>query len=187
MLMTDSRNAEIAARLRPVSRWNDFAREILADLDRGRLVNANRMLAAERMMDKLDASRVEDKPVDLSPIRAMFEAAVASGLKRPSYRALGLKITLAPATGVNAGALYVVTENHDTYQGKIVGNVFKTIPSFGDKTVYDRLLQIAKNPLQIAIEYGRETGRCACCGKELTNTESIELGIGPVCKKRWSL
>ena len=30
--------------------------------------------------------------VDLSPIREMFEAAVGSGLKRPAYRALGLKI-----------------------------------------------------------------------------------------------
>jgi hypothetical protein len=183
MLMTDTRNLEIAARLRKVASWNDFARTILSDLDRGRYVNANQMLAAERMMDKLDA-RPQDQTVDLSPIRKMFEAAVASGLKRPAYRALGLKITLAPATGVNAGALYVVTETDDTYQGKIVDVTFKATRG-GD--VHNKLLQIAQNPLEIAIEYGRKTGRCACCGKELTNAESISLGIGPICKKKWSL
>lgn len=181
----------ILARLAKIESWNDFAKGILADHRMGRLLAQNRMLAAVAMLDKLDAKAADRakadaaNQVDLSPIREMFEAAVGSGLKRPAYRALGLKISLAPATGVNAGALYVVTEENDTYQGKIVGTTFKAVPAFGSDTVYKRLLQIAQNPLEIAIEYGRETGRCACCGKELTNAESIELGIGPICRQKW--
>ena len=33
-----------------------------------------------------------------------------------------------------------------------------------------------------AIEYGRATGTCSCCGRTLTNRLSIELGIGPICR-----
>lgn len=36
--------------------------------------------------------------------------------------------------------------------------------------------------LDQAAEYGRRTGVCACCGRDLTNKESIELGIGPICR-----
>lgn len=32
--------------------------------------------------------------------------------------------------------------------------------------------------------YGRETGMCMVCSRELTNPESIESGIGPVCESR---
>lgn len=36
-----------------------------------------------------------------------------------------------------------------------------------------------------ASAYGKRTGRCICCGALLTNDLSIDLGIGPVCRKRW--
>lgn len=36
-----------------------------------------------------------------------------------------------------------------------------------------------------ASAYGKRTGRCVCCGALLTNDLSIDLGIGPICRKRW--
>jgi len=38
--------------------------------------------------------------------------------------------------------------------------------------------------LEQAREWGRINGRCMICAAELTNPESIEYGIGPVCRKR---
>ena len=35
-----------------------------------------------------------------------------------------------------------------------------------------------------AQEFGKRTGTCVCCGRELTNEESILLGIGPVCREK---
>lgn len=35
-----------------------------------------------------------------------------------------------------------------------------------------------------AIAYGKKFGRCAVCNRELTDEESIERGIGPVCADR---
>jgi len=39
--------------------------------------------------------------------------------------------------------------------------------------------------LEDAKRFGRESGRCMVCGRELTNPESIEAGIGPVCAGKW--
>lgn len=33
-------------------------------------------------------------------------------------------------------------------------------------------------------KHGKETGTCLVCGRELTNPDSIEAGIGPVCASR---
>jgi hypothetical protein len=32
--------------------------------------------------------------------------------------------------------------------------------------------------------HGIATGSCGCCGRELTDPESIERGIGPICWER---
>lgn len=39
--------------------------------------------------------------------------------------------------------------------------------------------------LEQATAFGKLHGTCMCCGRDLTNPESIELGIGPVCRKRY--
>lgn len=33
------------------------------------------------------------------------------------------------------------------------------------------------------LNYGLETGECSMCGRELTDSESIRLGIGPICRR----
>lgn len=40
---------------------------------------------------------------------------------------------------------------------------------------------IAADPAKAFISYGKQFGVCGVCGRELTNPESIERGIGPVC------
>lgn len=37
---------------------------------------------------------------------------------------------------------------------------------------------------ECAVRFGNEIGACSCCGRQLTNRISRELGIGPVCGKR---
>jgi len=46
---------------------------------------------------------------------------------------------------------------------------------------------VAADPLAAAIAHGKETGQCSCCGKTLTKQESIDLGIGPICRQKWGL
>lgn len=55
--------------------------------------------------------------------------------------------------------------------------VLKTFDNNAEK--YLRLLNI--DPKAASMAYGRLIGACGCCGKTLTNPESLALGIGPVC------
>jgi len=40
---------------------------------------------------------------------------------------------------------------------------------------------IEQNPLAAAMKFGKLSGRCCSCGRDLTDPVSIEQGIGPVC------
>lgn len=167
---------------------NEFLSSLADQLFRKGNLSERQVAAWHRGKEKLSAIRAErDKQqvvVDLQPIRDMFETAVGNGYKRPTYRAEGLVVNRAPDTGANPGALYVKDEDGQ-YLGKILGTVFK--PVRGGETATSALQAIAIDPLAAALRYGQRTGKCACCGRELTNHVSIDLGIGPVCRERWGL
>ena len=46
------------------------------------------------------------------------------------------------------------------------------------------LSQIAEDPQRAMLDYGKQIGSCGHCGRTLTNPESIERGIGPICAER---
>ena len=37
---------------------------------------------------------------------------------------------------------------------------------------------------EVFAEFGKRFGRCCMCGRELTNQQSVEDGIGPICKQK---
>jgi hypothetical protein len=165
---------------------NEFTASLHASLHRWGTLTQNQINAWYRGWEKRQSAVAKGGEADLSRIREMFDTATASGFKKPCYRAEGLKITLAPATGRNAGALYVVEIDFDAYQGKVEGTTFRAVGGTSRDTL-SRLQVIAANPMEAAVRYGRQTGRCSCCGRELTNKASIDAGIGPICASKWGL
>jgi hypothetical protein len=51
----------------------------------------------------------------------------------------------------------------------------------------EAMREIAKDPLAAASLFGHEFKRCGICSRGLTNDESRERGIGPVCARRFAL
>lgn len=196
----DEQNPGIREFLKGASEWSEFAASLYTQLNERRSLSEKQLQAIRGMIAKIESrkqakAKEKEAPraqIDLTPIRTMFEAAVASGYKRPAYRAEGLVINRAPDTGRNPGALYVKNEA-DEYGGKILGTEFlptregRASDFTGQTDAVTALQLIAKDPLEAALRYGQRTGRCACCGRELTNHESIDLGIGPVCREKWGL
>jgi hypothetical protein len=45
--------------------------------------------------------------------------------------------------------------------------------------------RIEADPQGAAAEDGLRTGRCSCCGRELTDPVSIAMGIGPICANKF--
>lgn len=48
------------------------------------------------------------------------------------------------------------------------------------------LREFDADPLAAAMKYGKLSGRCCSCGRDLTDPESIERGIGPVCAQKFA-
>lgn len=70
------------------------------------------------------------------------------------------------------------------YCGKLVGNTFEAAENC-PQAIIDRLTTFSLAPMHFLQSEGRATGRCCVCGLTLTNPESIELGIGPICRSKW--
>jgi Family of unknown function (DUF6011) len=131
------------------------------------------------------------KSVAVGRIEAMFEVARRNGLKDPEFRTEHFRISAAPQDRANPGALYVVYDR--IYAGKIVDGKFfakrewqRNMLSRADDVV-EKLREIAASPIEAARRYGRSTGICSCCNRKLTDPESVEAGIGPICAKKWGL
>ena len=144
------------------------------------------------MRHKNKPQKAEAPSIDLDNVVAMFSKA-HEAIKKPSFRFEDLVISRAPDHGVNAGALYVKIEGE--YAGKVKeGKFFANNDLFkrsgfklSAQGVRSKLEQISKDPLSAAVAYGRRTGSCACCGRDLTRHDSIERGIGPICAERFGL
>lgn len=82
--------------------------------------------------------------------------------------------------GQNIGCVYVY--ENDTYLTKIdkLGNLCGKV----SEDVVNMLLDANDNLLKLAQLYGHETGNCSVCGRGLTDSLSVQMGIGPVCAKR---
>lgn len=167
--------------------WNELSASLLEQHNQGKAWSEKQVLAIQGMVERMEERRAqkaaEAQAVDLSSIVSMFTHAKTSGYKRPVYRAEGLKISLAPESSANAGALYVKTDGGE-YIGKVADGKFYGTSAASEEHK-QALLVIAQNPKDAAVRYGRQTGKCACCGRGLTNKQSIELGIGPICAERW--
>jgi hypothetical protein len=56
-----------------------------------------------------------------------------------------------------------------------------TRPGVDMDSIRETLGEFDGAPLAAAVRYGKLTGRCCSCGRELTDPASIEAGIGPIC------
>ena len=92
-------------------------------------------------------------------------------------------------SGQNAGAIYVKTIEKDAdgerrYLGKIVdGRFVRAYKCSEDEQA--RIIAAAMDPEAADIAFGRREGACSICARTLTNHESIDRGIGPICAERF--
>ncbi len=48
-----------------------------------------------------------------------------------------------------------------------------------------QMTEVLADPRSAAIAYGKTFGKCSVCNRDLSDPESVSLGIGPVCAKRF--
>lgn len=149
---------------------------------------SERQVAALTKIVEGNSQRREAATVDLGDgPKAMFDAVMKAkllGTKRPKFRTEHIVITVAPDHGSNAGHLYVKSAN-DEYLGKInAEGKFQATRACTDE-LRKIVIDVSSDPLTAAVDYGRRTGSCACCGRELVDEVSVADGIGPICKQKF--
>jgi hypothetical protein len=185
-------NEPLAAYLLEVQSWNGFAASLIEGIRKYGQPTERQNQSLVAMHEKHLARQAERSAavqqkavIDLRKIHEIFGNAQQSGLKRIAMTIGDLRISLAPATGSNAGCLYV--KDSGEYAGKITqdGKFFGLREA--RKEIEAELIELATDPLAKAKQHGQQTGQCSCCGRELTNEDSIGLGIGPICAQKWGI
>lgn len=173
-----------------------FASSLLEALGKYGELTENQEAAVARCMAK-DAARAEqrakveaEKPAaaecDASKAQEAMLRAKASGLKYVGLDLGQFALRLAPDTGKNPGAIYVTlgAGRNQPYMGKVMQGKFLRGRDCTD-ALQAEFLALVADPLAAARAHGKQTGRCACCGRELTDPVSVANGIGPICEGRY--
>lgn len=186
-----SEHADVFAWLEESAPTFEFAASLLDSVRKFGSLTPNPLAAAERAITRRNearaarAAREAAAPaVDIDRIAQAFASAVASGIKRPKLKLDLYQFSLAPATGVNAGAIYVKVS--DLYLGKIKDGKFTRSRDCSDED-QAKIIAACADPFAAAVAHGKRTGQCSCCGRQLTDPESIARSIGPICAANWGL
>ena len=179
---------------------NDFANSLLTFyINKGRLSekqlfhavkNQKKMLEMEAQQETETADNQEEiakeKAFKYEKIRNFMNS--IKGLKNPSiqYKNLRIKLTTHARNTAYVGICWIDRGAFGTGIGKIMGD--GTLQKWTRKGFTDEderhLKELESNPLEQLKIVGRELGVCLICGRELSNDESIEIGIGPICLGR---
>lgn len=160
-----------------VGRGNDFAISLEGSMRQyGKLTEGQ--VAAVRKAIAADAQRVTTKPAEIV-LKDLHTV-----LQRHSKFYAG-DITLTRRNGDQL--VWIKHANAEKVIGKIDGGVLSLWqrPGVDNNAVRTLLNEFEANPLVAAVKYGKLSGRCCSCGRELTNDGSIEAGIGPVCAQKF--
>jgi len=180
------------------ARSQEFARSLLEHAkDRG--LSEKQMFWVRKLV--ADASKPKAASVslgDFSGVIALFKGA-SERLKHPKVRlqlADGRPIALAVA-GPNARLPGTV----NVTDGKPFGSAiwYGRVDTAGQWDISAKLdtatataitallVNFAANPARVAAAYGKATGSCCFCARELTDSRSVSVGYGPICADKFSL
>ena len=145
-------------------------------------------LAVDNVKKQPNVAQVSDAQVSqFEALFNAFEAAKAKGAKRLTLRFNGVNVK----PNRDLTALWVTSQT-ETEQGnyglqpKYLGKVTRiSMDSRLSDDVKEVIMLASKDPLTAAIQYGKVSGECSCCGRELTDPQSIERGIGPICATKF--
>lgn len=133
------------------------------------------------------APQNDTQPSQFEALFNAFETAKGKGAKRLTLRFEGVNVK----PNRDNTTLWVTsqTEFEQGEYGLKPKYLGKVTPAGCDSRLSDDVKAIimgaAHDPLSAAIKYGKVSGECSCCGRELTDPRSIERGIGPICATKF--
>lgn len=133
---------------------------------------------------------------DMSGLAALFDHAIAKGIKFPKIR---LDVNGQPITLARCGEGSRYTGDINVTGGKGDGKLWhgrvarangEWTPSRRDPApegLLPMLAELARDPSAAGAAHGQRTGNCCFCGRDLMDYRSVDAGYGPICAENWGL
>ena len=180
----EKENPGLIDALAEITSWNSFAASLVEQYNKRKTLSEKQTFAAVAMLAKIKQKQADRKSnmfsLDVSKILAVLDKADPA-MKTPKIRVGDFVFSKPASHSKNAGSLYI--KQLGEYIGKVTGGYYLPVGNVSKDTVAE-IQEICKDPMESAVAYGRRTGNCAVCARELTVKESIDRGIGPVCADR---
>lgn len=134
--------------------------------------------------------------ISYAAIFELFAQAVSHNLKFPKLRLqVGNETLVVKLAGDKAKVPGSITLTNDAGYGSPNNKYFGRIEKNGglvagrDLTpaVEAFVQRLAENPVEVCAENGKLTGNCSFCQKALTDSNSLAVGYGPTCAKKFNL
>jgi hypothetical protein len=158
-------------------KYNDFVSDLLSRKNLS--VSQESWLHYIATQDVIDSETPAEDGDYLKLVNTMYNA-VQNNVRKLQVRLPGITLSTVNK-GANIGCVYVYENNQYvakiTTSGVLMGNVSDDVKNLLEDA-NDNLLQLAKI-------YGHESGSCSICGRKLDNPLSVQMGIGPICAKRF--
>jgi hypothetical protein len=158
-------------------KYNDFVSDLLSRKNLS--VSQESWLHYIATQDVIDSETPAEAGDYLKLVNTMYNA-VQNNVRKLQVRLPGITLSTVNK-GVNIGCVYVYENNQYvakiTTFGVLMGNVSDDVKNLLEDA-NDNLLQLAKI-------YGHESGSCSICGRTLNDPLSVQMGIGPICAKRF--
>lgn len=176
------------------SKDREFATSLLDSVKRRGSASEKQAYWLNELAKRATQPKDAPKGEQVGSVAGIVELMDKVTLKRPAIliktEAGDLRITKAGAESRNPGAIYVKAHRGD-YLGKITtaGQFVASREAVGRTltAITESLKAFAADPAGVAATYGRETGCCCFCAKELTDARSVKVGYGPQCAEHYGL
>lgn len=175
----------------------DFAASLLGqvkkkgDLSPKQLQAVYQSIAREEDWAKQREQKAAQTQIDMTDLLDRFALALKAGIKRPKVNTGDLLFSLAPATGRNAGHVYVKGEKDAYGDRPYLGKITPEGKFFAGRGVEDdvkqRIAEVGSDVVGSAKAHGAQHGNCCFCSRDLTTDESVSNGYGPICADRYGL
>jgi len=152
---------------------NSFARSLYSQaIDRG-LSGPQQYWAVKLVSEKIK----EPQPVLLaSDLQAFCSRGTLIQFKLPEYGKIQLR-TMPKCINVYCGTYYY---------GNIIGDKYYS-SRYAKDGVTAELLLLSLDPITVLAQYGKDSGVCCFCRRELTDERSVNVGYGPICAEYYGL
>jgi len=170
-----------------------FGLSLLSGLDKYGSLTEKQAAWVQTLIERATAPKAEPVAVEMAGVQQLF-AAAKQRLRYPKIRlqaADGTPVVLAVAGSKSKYAGQVMLTDGGPYGdnrwfGRIDGAQFHPARA-ATEVVRGLLTSLSADPTSVISGYGRLTGACALCGRDLTDQDSVGRGVGPVCAKNFGL